>query len=235
MKAVILCGGLGTRISQETYNKPKPMIKIGRIPILEHIINFYIKQNVNEVILLLGYKGKIIRNYFDKKRFKSKIKFIDTGLNTLTGERLLRAKKQLIKEERFMVTYGDGLCNVNLKRLLNFHYKHKKIATVTAVRPPARFGEIYIKKKNMVKKFVEKPQISSGWINGGFFIFNKDVFKYLSKKQMLEREPLTKLAKTKNLFAYKHHGFWQCMDTKRDHDLLKNMIKKNKKLPWTKI
>tara|TARA_Y100000591_G_C21828769_1_gene698303 strand:+ start:1287 stop:1994 length:708 start_codon:yes stop_codon:yes gene_type:complete len=235
MKAVILCGGLGTRISQETYNKPKPMIKIGRIPILEHIINFYIKQNVNEVILLLGYKGKIIRNYFDKKRFKSKIKFIDTGLNTLTGERLLRAKKQLIKEERFMVTYGDGLCNVNLKKLLNFHYKHKKIATVTAVRPPARFGEIYIKKKNMVKKFVEKPQISSGWINGGFFIFNKDVFKYLSKKQMLEREPLTKLAKTKNLFAYKHHGFWQCMDTKRDHDLLKNMIKKNKKLPWTKI
>ncbi len=235
MKAVILCGGLGTRISQETYNKPKPMIKIGRIPILEHIINFYIKQNVNEVILLLGYKGKIIRNYFDKKRFKSKIKFIDTGLNTLTGERLLRAKKQLIKEESFMVTYGDGLCNVNLKRLLNFHYKHKKIATVTAVRPPARFGEIYIKKKNMVKKFVEKPQISSGWINGGFFIFNKDVFKYLSKKQMLEREPLTKLAKTKNLFAYKHHGFWQCMDTKRDHDLLKNMIKKNKKLPWTKI
>ncbi len=147
MKAVILCGGLGTRISQETYNKPKPMIKIGRIPILEHIINFYIKQNVNEVILLLGYKGKIIRNYFDKKRFKSKIKFIDTGLNTLTGERLLRAKKQLIKEESFMVTYGDGLCNVNLKRLLNFHYKHKKIATVTAVRPPARFGEIYIKKK----------------------------------------------------------------------------------------
>ena len=147
MKAVILCGGLGTRISQETYNKPKPMIKIGGVPILEHIINFYIKQNINEVILLLGYKGKIIRTYFDKKKFKSKIKFIDTGLKTLTGERLLRAKKQLIKEESFMVTYGDGLCNVNLRKLLNFHNKHKKIATVTAIRPPARFGEIYIKKK----------------------------------------------------------------------------------------
>jgi len=235
MKAVILCGGLGTRISEETYNKPKPMVKIGNKPILEHIINFYNNQNVNEIILLLGYKGNVIREYFKKKKLPCKISFIETGLQTLTGERLLRAKKHLSFDETFMLTYGDGLCNVNLQKLLKFHRSHKKISTMTAVRPPARFGEIYFyKNKNIIKKFIEKPQISSGWINGGFFIFNKGIFKYLNKKQMLERQPMSKLLKTKNLFAYKHKGFWQCMDTKRDHDLLNKIFKSNKLLPWLK-
>jgi len=233
MKAVIFCGGLGTRISQETYNKPKPMIKIGRIPILEHIINFYTKQNVEEIFLLLGYKEEVIKNYFKNKKLSKNIKFISTGLNTLTGERLLKAKKFLEMEENFMVTYGDGLSSVNLKRLLKFHLKHNKVATVTTVRPPARFGEIYLKKSNLVKSFAEKPQISSGWINGGFFIFNRKIFKFLKKNQMLEREPMNKLVNSRNLMAYKHKGFWQCMDTKRDKDLLVDTLKKKgSKAPW---
>ena len=229
MKAVIFCGGLGTRISQETYNKPKPMIKIGRIPILEHIINFYTKQNVEEIFLLLGYKEEVIKNYFKNKKLPKNIKFISTGLNTLTGERLLKAKKFLEMEENFMVTYGDGLSSVNLKRLLKFHLKHNKVATVTTVRPPARFGEIYLKKSNLVKSFAEKPQISSGWINGGFFIFNRKIFKFLKKNQMLEREPMNKLVNSRNLMAYKHKGFWQCMDTKRDLDNLEEIYSKGSK------
>ena len=147
MKVVIFCGGLGTRISQETYDKPKPMIKILGIPILERIINFYLKQKIDEIILLLGYKGNVIRKYFLNHKAKKKIKFINTGLKTLTGERLLKTKKYLRSEKYFMATYGDGLCDVNLKKVLKFHKKNKSIATLTAVRPPARFGEIYFSKK----------------------------------------------------------------------------------------
>lgn len=228
MKVVIFCGGLGTRISQETFDKPKPMIKILGIPILERIINFYLNQKIEKVILLLGYKGNVIRNYFSKHKHKAKIKFLNTGLKTLTGERLLRAKKYLLNEQHFMATYGDGLSNVNLKNVLKFHLKNRSIATLTAVRPPARFGEIYFTKKSRVKSFKEKPNINSGWINGGFFVLSKDIFKYLKKNQMFERQPMIKLVKKKKLFAYKHKGFWQCMDTKRDKDLLEKILKKKK-------
>ncbi len=232
MKVVILCGGLGTRISSETFNKPKPMIKIGKIPILEHLINICIKNEVNEILILLGYKGKIIKKYFSKKKYSKKIKFVETGLKTLTGERLLKAKKYFKKDDIFMVTYGDGLSNVNFKKLKKFHNTHKKVATLTAVRPPARFGEIFFKNKMLVKSFREKHQISSGWINGGFILFDYNIFKYLRKKEMLERLPMQRLLKTKNLAAYKHYGFWQCMDTLRDKINLENIIKKSKNLPW---
>ncbi len=234
MKAVILCGGLGTRIATETAKKPKPMIKIGKIPILEHIINICFKNNINEIIILLGYKGQAVKKYFKNKKYVKKIRFVETGLKTLTGERILKIKKLIKKNEDFMVTYGDGLCNVNLKKLLKFHLKQKKIATLTAVRPPARFGEIYFKKNHIVKNFQEKQQISSGWINGGFIIFSSRIFKYLKKNEMLERQPMKRLLKSNNLTAYKHEGFWQCMDTMRDKTNLENLIKKSKILPWMK-
>jgi len=234
MKAVILCGGLGTRISSETVKKPKPMIKIGKIPILEHIINIYFKNNIEEIIILLGYKGNVIKKYFKGKKYSKKIKFVETGLKTLTGERILKIKKLINKNENFMVTYGDGLGNINLKKLLKFHLKQKKIATLTAVRPPARFGEIYFGKNNFVKNFKEKQQISAGWINGGFIVFRAEIFKYLKKNEMLERQPMQRLLRSKNLTAYKHKGFWQCMDTLRDKMNLENLIKESKVLPWIK-
>ena len=228
MKAVIFCGGLGTRISQETFDKPKPMIKILGVPILERIINFYLKQDIDEIVLLLGYKGNVIKKYFSNHKAKKKIKFINTGLKTLTGERLLKAKKYLCSEKYFMATYGDGLSDVNLKRVLKFHIKNKSVATLTAVRPPARFGEIYFGKNNKVKNFKEKPNINSGWINGGFFVLSKEIFHFLAKNQMFERQPMAKLVKKKKLFAFKHKGFWQCMDTKRDKDLLEKILKGKK-------
>ena len=231
MKVVILCGGLGTRISEETINKPKPMIKIGKFPILRHIINYYTKFGFNDFIILTGYKKHIIKNYFKNKNLNFNIKFRDTGVGTLTGERLLRIKDEFKKNENFMLTYGDGLSNINLNSLKKFHCKHKRIATLTAVRPPARFGEIYIRNEDRVHKFIEKPQVSSGWINGGFFVFNYKIFKFLNKKQMLEREPMKKLVKSKNLHAFTHKGFWQCLDTMRDKKTLEAMAKK-KKAPW---
>ena len=230
MNAVILCGGSGTRFSEETHNKPKPMIKINRVPILEYIVKTYIDQGIDEIILLLGYKGKIIREYFNKTKFKNKIKYIDTGKKTLTAERILKAKKYLINEENFMATYGDGLININLNNLLNFHLKHKKVATLTAVRPISSFGELNIKKNNLIKNFEEKSRENSRWINGGFFVFKRSIFKYLLKNQMLERRPMEKLVKNKNLMAYKHWGFWQCMDSKKDKDLLEKILKKNTRL-----
>jgi glucose-1-phosphate cytidylyltransferase len=233
MKVVILCGGYGTRISSETINKPKPMIKIGKSPILEHIINYYKKFNFDNFIILTGYKASVIKHYFKKKKKNYKIKFIDTGVGTLTGERLFKIKNEFNKNENFMLTYGDGLSNINLNSLLKFHLKHKKIATLSAVRPPARFGEIYFSKdKKRIKTFAEKPQVSTGWINGGFFVFNSKIFKFLSKDQMLERQPIEKLLKTKNLYAYKHNGFWQCLDTLRDKKTLEK-LNKLKNIPWS--
>lgn len=234
MKAVILCGGLGTRISSETAKKPKPMIKIGTIPILEHIINICFKNNIDQIIILLGYKGHVIKKYFKRKKYNKKIKFVETGLKTLTGERILKIKKYIKTNETFMVTYGDGLSNVNFKKLKRLHLKKKKIATLAAVRPPARFGEIFFKKNNIVKSFKEKQQISTGWINGGFILFKFEIFKYLRKNEMLERQPMQRLVKSNNLAAYKHNGFWQCMDTTRDKINLENLIKKSKVLPWMK-
>lgn len=227
MKVVILAGGKGTRISEYTKTIPKPMIKIGKKTILEHIIQYYEKFGFKEFIIASGYKSKIIENYFKKKKH---IKIINTGLNTLTGLRIKKLEKYL--NETFMLTYGDGLSNINLDKLLKFHKKSKRLATLTSVRPPARFGEIQIK-KNLVSKFEEKPQLQKGWINGGFFVFEPGFFKFLStrKNVMLEREPLQKLVKKKELSAYKHEDFWFCMDNLRDKNVLETLVK-FKKAPW---
>jgi len=230
MKVIILAGGLGTRLSEYTKRIPKPMVTIGRIPILLHIIKHYMKYNFNDFIIAGGYKYSIIKDYFKKKKIKNaNIKVINTGLNSLTGKRLKCLEKMLTKT--FMLTYGDGLSNINIKKLINFHKKNKKKITVTAVHPPARFGEIEIK-GNLVKSFQEKPQLQKGWINGGFFVIEPSFFKLLgNKNEMLERGPINRATKGKNLAAYKHNGFWFCMDTVRDKLSLENMLKK-KKAPW---
>jgi glucose-1-phosphate cytidylyltransferase len=228
MKIVILCGGKGTRLAEETKVKPKPMVKIGNLPIIVHIMEIFKKQGFDDFILALGYKGELIKKYFKNKNYK--VKLVNTGKETLTGGRLLRLKK-ILKNEKFFLTYGDGVADIDLKKLLKFHNKHKKKATVTAVRPPARFGEIYIR-NSKVNKFQEKPQTSSGWINGGFFIFEKEIFNYLkNSKTILEREPLEMLCKKGELMAFKSLKFWQCMDTLRDKELL-NKIWNSKEVPW---
>ncbi len=230
MKVIILAGGKGTRISEYTREIPKPMIRIGGKPILLHIIKLFQSYNFNEIIIAAGYKNHIIKSFFkDKKKFP-KIKVINTGNNTMTGGRILRLKKHFKENENFFMTYGDGISNVDLKKLKKFHESHDKIATVTAVRPPIRFGELNVGKKNEVKKFEEKPQLKYGWINGGFFILNYEVFKYIKKdKTLFEREPMEKLAKKKKLMAFKHTGFWKCVDTVKDKLYLDEIYKKNKK------
>ncbi len=229
MKVVILAGGFGTRISEYTKTIPKPMISINKIPILIHLIHHYKKYNFKEFFIAVGYKSKIIKNYFKKKKIKDcKINIIDTGLKTMTGGRLKRLSKYLNKET-FLMTYGDGLSDVNLKKLVKFHREKKKIMTLTAVRPPARFGAIKIR-NSTVKYFKEKSSIDEGWINGGFFVIEPEIFKYISNdKTYLERGPLEKIAALGNLVAYKHHGFWQCMDTLRDKETLEKKFKKSKK------
>ena len=230
MKVVILCGGKGTRLAEETKVKPKPMVKIGNKPILSHIIESFKYQGFKDIILATGYKGQIIKNYYKKNK---NILVVDTGKNTLTGGRLLKLSKYL-KNEKFFMTYGDGLADINLNKLLKFHKNHGKLATITAVRPPARFGELFLK-KNKVITFKEKPQTSSGWINGGYFIFEPKILKYIKNSQtILEREPIEKLAKTNNLMAFKSNKFWQCMDTIRDKELLNKIYKKGK-APWIKV
>lgn len=229
MKVVILAGGKGSRISEYTKILPKPMIKIGSKPILEHIINYYIKFGFHDFIIASGYKHRIIKNYFKKKKFPAKISVINTGVETLTGSRLKRLSNEL--KNTFMLTYGDGLSNLNLKKLLNFHKKNKKKITLTAVHPPARFGELSLS-NDIVTSFDEKPQLQKGWINGGFFVVEPEFLKLIGNKNvMLERSPLNKAVKTKNLAAYKHNGFWFCMDTVRDKKVLDSMIKA-KKSPW---
>ena len=231
MKVVILAGGKGTRISEYTKILPKPMIKIGNKPILEHIINYYIKFGFKDFIIATGYKHFIIKDYFKKKKFSAKINVINTGTETLTGSRLKKLGKKLT--ETFMLTYGDGLSNINLKKLLKFHRKKKKLITLTAVHPPARFGELSIS-NNIVTNFEEKPQLQGGWINGGFFVVEPKFLKLIGDKNvMLERSPLKKAVKKNNLMAYKHTGFWFCMDTLRDKKVLDTMIK-YKKSPWLK-
>ena len=233
MMVVILAGGKGTRISEYTKSIPKPMVKIGSKPILEHIINYYMKYGFKDFLIAGGYKYSIIKSYFKKKKISANIRVIDTGLETLTGSRLLKLKN--ILNDTFMLTYGDGLSNVNLKKLLKFHRANKKKITITAVHPPARFGELEIKNK-LVKKFEEKPQLQKGWINGGFFVIEPEFLNFIGKKNvMLERSPLLKAVKTKNLSAFKHKGFWFCMDTLRDKKVLDKMIKdKKSKSPWIK-
>ena len=249
MKTVILAGGLGTRLGQLTSKIPKPMVNIGNMPLIWHLINIYVYYGHNDFIIALGYKSKIIKDFFKTKKINQKkiidhiyckslsgkiikITLVDTGLHTLTGGRLLRLKKYL-KNGTFMLTYGDGLSNVNINNLKKFHKNHKKIVTVTGVHPIARFGELNLKGKR-VKNFKEKPQVNNGWINGGFFVMEPKIFKYLKNdKTILEGNPLEKLARTNQLMAYLHEGFWYCMDTPRDKDNL-DLIWRKKNVPWKK-
>tara|TARA_A100001011_G_C14304495_1_gene842443 strand:+ start:2624 stop:3313 length:690 start_codon:yes stop_codon:yes gene_type:complete len=225
MKVVILAGGLGTRLSEYTQSIPKPMIKVGGKPIIYHIMKHFSSYGYNDFYIALGYKGHIIKNYFKKKIFDWNINLIDTGRNTMTGGRIKRLKKYL-SNEQFFLTYGDGISNVNIKNLLKFHKKQKKQVTLTAVRPPARFGAIKIR-NNFVKYFKEKSHLDEGWINGGFFVMNHTFLKYIKDDSTyLEREPLEKITKKNQLVAYKHRGFWHCMDTKRDKDNLDILFKK---------
>ncbi len=230
MKVVILAGGLGTRLSEYTKTIPKPMVKINKKPILFYIMKHYANYGYKDFIIASGYKGEVIKKYFNKKKHGWNIKIVDTGQNTMTGGRLKRLKKYLI-DENFFLTYGDGLSNVNIKKLIKFHKKNKKLVTMTAVRPPARFGAIKIR-KNKVIYFKEKSNLDEGWINGGFFVMNNKIFDFIKNdKTFLEREPLEKIGKKNQLFAYKHPGFWQCMDTVRDKEILENNFK-NKKIKF---
>jgi|688.fasta_scaffold410449_1 glucose-1-phosphate cytidylyltransferase len=233
MRCVILAGGKGSRLSEYTTKIPKPMVKIGGRPILDHIINYYKYYGVNEFIIAGGYKYKIISDYYKRKKKNLQIKVINTGLNTLTGKRIKLLEKLFYKNENFYLTYGDGLSNVNLNKVFKLHNKKKAILTLTAVHPPARFGELKIKNENVIK-FKEKPQLNQGWINGGFFVANARLFKILNKKNvMLERDPVEKIVKMKKAASYQHKGFWYCMDNLRDKNVLEELIKKNK-APWIK-
>ncbi len=252
MKVVILAGGFGTRLSEETEIRPKPMVEIGRQPILWHIMKNYAAYGYKEFIIALGYKAEIIKDYFLKYYYLRNIfsirlsngnvdvhegeredwlvHLIDTGFETQTGGRIKRLASW-IGNETFMMTYGDGVANINIQDLVAFHRRHGKLATVTAVRPPARFGGLSFE-GNLVAKFVEKPQIGEGWINGGFFVLEPKVIDYIEGDETpWEREPLERLAEDGQLVAYCHDGFWQCMDTLRDVRLL-NSLWESGKAPW---
>jgi len=236
MKLVILAGGLGTRLAEETDFVPKPMVLIGDKPILWHIIKYYSAFNFSEFIICGGYKIEIIKNFFKKSKSKTnelerswKVKVINTGKNSNTGERLKKIKKYI--DGVFCLTYGDGLSNVNINTLVNFHKKNKAITTLTAVKPESRFGKIVFN-GNKVSKFLEKDVLTENWINGGFFVCQKEVFKYLNKKNTIfESDTLSLLAKKNKLAAYKHNDFWYCMDTLRDKRHLNNIWLCNK-APW---
>ena len=243
MKTIILAGGFGSRLDSLTKVTPKPLVKIGRHPILLHILKIYLHFGYNDFVIALGYKGNKIVNYFLKNKKKPskkslikgyttsykiekkecKITLVHTGNNSLTGGRLKRASR-LIKDDEFFLTYGDGLANINLNKLRKFHKQTKALVTVTAVNPPARFGEL-VMKKNKVLKFSEKKPIINSWINGGFFVIKKKfIEKIKNDRTILERDPLENAAKKGELAAYKHKGFWQCMDTKRDKDNLTKIL-----------
>ena len=230
MKVVILAGGYGTRISEYTKTIPKPMIKINGIPIMIYIINHYVSYGYKDFYIALGYKGHIIKKFFKNFKIENvKINLIDTGLKTMTGGRLKRLSK-FLKNETFLATYGDGLSDVNLDKLINFHKKKKKLVTLTAVRPPARFGTIKFK-GNKVSYFKEKSSLDEGWINGGFFVMDSKFLKFVKNDEtFLEREPFEKLTKKNQLSGYKHKGFWQCMDTLRDKEILEAKIKSKEHL-----
>ena len=228
MKVVLLAGGFGTRLSEYTKTIPKPMICIGNKPMLLHIMKLYAKYGFKDFYIALGYKGEIIKKFFNKKFFDWNINLIETGRNTMTGGRLKRLKKY-IGNETFMMTYGDGLSSVNLKKLLKFHKKNKKLVTLTAVRPPARFGVIKLKGQH-VRYFKEKSKLDEGWINGGFFVMEPEFLKYIKNDNTyLERKPLETMTKKRQLSAFKHNGFWQCVDTKRDIDKLNKILSAKKK------
>lgn len=231
MKVVILCGGKGTRLSEETKTRPKPLVEIGGKPILRHIIESYVKHGFSDFKLATGYLGEQVENFVSDNNLPGEVTVVETGQDTLTGGRLLRLKSHLVKEEIFMLTYGDGVCNVDLKKLVNFHVRHGKIATVTAVRPPARFGVMKLN-EDKVEYFNEKSQTDTGWINGGYFVFNSEIFNYLKDDtSILEQQPLQKLTSEGELMAFKHEGFWQCMDTLRDKNYLDELCKQGN-TPW---
>ncbi len=252
MKTLLLAGGFGTRMSEETELKPKPMIPIGANPILWHIMKIYSYYGFNDFVVLLGYKGNIIKEYFmnyflyrsnvtidlaknDIKIINNnaepwKITLLDTGLDTMTGGRILQAK-EIVGDESFMLTYGDGVGDVNIKDLLSFHKSHGKAVTMTTVQPEGRFGGVdFADDKNCVKSFIEKPTGDGGWINAGFFVCEPNVFDYITEgdKTIWERTPLEKIARDGELYAYKHSGFWKPMDTLRDNKHLNEMWENNK-------
>jgi glucose-1-phosphate cytidylyltransferase len=230
MKLVIFAGGLGTRISEETDYIPKPMVKIGTKPILWHIIKYYSVFGFSEFIICGGYKINIIKDYFKKFNKSWKIKIINTGKNSNTGERLKRVRKY-IRSGTFCLTYGDGLSNVDLNKLIKFHKKNKAVVTLTSIKPAPRFGKIFFN-GNKVKKFLEKNQTKECWINGGFFVCEKEIFKYLNKKNSIfESDTLFFLSQKNKLAAYKHKDFWYCLDTLRDKRHL-NSLWLSKKAPW---
>jgi len=230
MKVILLAGGLGTRISEYTDTIPKPMVQIGGKPILWHIMNLYAKYKYNNFLVALGYKGEVIKKYFSKKSNEWNVELIETGEKTMTGGRVKRLQK-LVGNETCMLTYGDGIADIDLNALIAFHKSHGKLVTVSAVRPPARFGAISLD-GDRVKNFKEKSHTSEGWINGGFFVIEPDFFNYIDGDEtFLEREPLEKAVLKGQLFAYKHKGFWQCMDTKRDRDYLEEIYMKENKWP----
>ena len=243
MKVVILCGGLGTRLSEETVLRPKPMVEIGGRPILWHIMKGFSAQGFNEFVLALGYKGNVIKDYFLDYRHHAcsmtldlrsgrislhdgecenwTLHLLDTGHNTMTGGRVRRAA-EFIGDEPFLLTYGDGVTNADFDALVRFHRCHKRLATVTAVRPPTRFGDLTLD-GSAVSNFAEKPQLGEGWINGGFFVIEHKAALYATGDDMIwEREPLERLAREGELMAFKHDGFWRCMDTIRDVQLLES-------------
>ncbi len=224
MKVVILAGGKGTRLSEYTKKIPKPMVKIKGTPLIIYIMKHYAKYGYTDFIIASGYKHNYIKNFFANKSFGWKIKVVHTGINSMTGGRVRRLKN-ILKNQKFFLTYGDGLSNVNLNKLLKFHNSTKSYATLTAVRPPARFGAIKIV-GNKIQIFREKSNLDVGWINGGFFVFEPKIFDYLQSDQtILEKNPLTKLGKQKKLNAFKHKGFWYCMDTIRDKEIIEKSIK----------
>ncbi len=232
MKVVILAGGFGTRLSEYTDSIPKPMVPIGGIPIIEHIMNHYSNFGHNEFFIALGYKGEVIKNHFKNFKKKWDIHLVDTGSDTLTGGRLKRLEKQLNKEN-FLLTYGDGISDININDLIKFHENHKKIVTISAVRPPARFGSLSLDGSNVLN-FKEKTQLGESWINGGFFVVNPKFFKFLKgDSTVLEKEPLETVTKLREIKAFRHEGFWQCMDHKLDKDYLEQLILE-KKAPWIK-
>ena len=227
MEVVILCGGRGTRMGYDEL--PKALFLIGDKPILWHIMNIYSYYGFKNFVLCLGYNGNKIREYFLNTK-EWDVKFCDTGLDTNTGGRIKRIK-DYIKTEHFFVTYGDGLADINLKKLLSFHKAHNKTATLAAVKPSSPFGIVDIDKRtNLVTNFEEKP-IVDHWINGGFFVFNKDIFKYMEENDVLEKDTFSRVVKDEELCAYKHAGFWECMDTYKDN-LRLNLLMKKGEAPW---
>jgi len=255
MKVLILAGGFGTRLSEQTEIKPKPMVEIGGKPILWHILKIYSTYGYNDFVILLGYKGYVIKEFFanyflhqsdltiDIKNNKIeihdnysenwKITLVDTGAETLTGGRIKRAGK-FVDNEPFLLTYGDGVSDVDIQKLVEFHKSHGKLATMTAIQPEGRFGALDISKNNEINSFIEKPKGDNAWINGGFFVCQPEILNYINGDETIfEKEPLEKLAKEGQLQAFKHDGFWQCMDTLRDKNRLEDEWSTGK-APWKK-